>query len=139
MKTVPRRGRRPSCFALCAALTLAAGCAAPRPELGASWFACSRDAQCTFMQDPTDCARFPINKRYASSFALHLTIDGGAALPGVECQRQLSDAPVARSIVVGHLEYLAICEEARCSSELRRNRRGSVRAVEPDLPKVKEQ
>lgn len=88
------------------------------------------------MQDPTDCARFPINKRYASSFALHLAIDRGAALPSAECERKLSDAPIARSIVVGRLEYLAICEDARCSSEPRRDRRGSVRTVEPGLPKV---
>jgi hypothetical protein len=128
-------GGRLRWLAVCAALVsaLAAGCVGPRAELGASWFACNRDAQCTFMQDPTDCSRFPINKRYVTSFAQHLTIDGGAKLAGADCDRELFDTP-ARSVVVGRLEYLAICDETRCSSEPRRNRRGAVRVVDPGLP-----
>jgi hypothetical protein len=113
---------------------LFAGCAVPRAELDGSWFACSRDAQCAFMQDPADCSRVPINKRYAASFARHLRIDGGANQAGAECDRETSAARAARSIVVGRLEYLAICEDARCSSEPRRNRRGAARIVDPGLP-----
>jgi hypothetical protein len=103
-----------------------------------SWFACRRDAQCMFVQDPADCSRLPINKRYAASFAQHLTIDGGAKLVGAECDRELPGTRTARSVVVGRLEYLAICEDARCSSEPRRNRRGAALIVDPGLAESRE-
>jgi hypothetical protein len=133
MKATPHRtAARLRRLAVCAVLTHSAGCATPTAEPGAGWFACSRNAQCAFMQDPTDCTRFPINKRYAPSFARHLVIDRAAELGGTTCDANLSGGREARNIVVGHLEYAAICEEARCSSQPRRNRRGDLRRVDPD-------
>lgn len=99
-------------------VSLLAGCASPTlVALDETWFACTRSRQCEILEDST-CALTPINKRYAAPFAQHMRV----AHPG-----DVVTGPCAKPLV----RYRAVCDEGRCSSELRGlvRQRGERRAV----------
>jgi hypothetical protein len=94
-----------------AGTALLASCAAsPSEPFGEAWFACSRDAQCALVEDPADCARIPVNRRYAERFAQRLAL--AAAL---EPRR-----PVCGD---GRVRYSGTCASTQCSSEIHGVRR----------------
>jgi hypothetical protein len=94
-----------------AGTALLASCAAsPTAPFGEAWFACSREAQCALVEDPADCARIPVNRRYADRFEQRLAI---AAAFGP--QRPVCGA--------GRVRYSVTCAGTQCSSEIRGLRR----------------
>ena len=92
----------------CAAL-LAAGCG-PRIidlDIQAMWFGCERQRECTIVEDPR-CGLMPINRRYADSYVAWVRRHHAD---------EVKSAPCARNA----FRYDAICEDARCSSNLVRH------------------
>jgi hypothetical protein len=100
--------------------SLTAGCASPvLVALNESWFECSHARECEILEDPA-CRRIPINKHYAKPFAQHVRVDMPRRVATGPCP-----PPQAR--------YRAVCEDRRCTSELRGliRRRGSPAAEPP--------
>ena len=84
-----------------------------------SAFECSQARECEILEDPA-CRLIPINKHYAKPFAQHVRVD----LPGSVVE---GPCPLRQA------RYRAVCEDRRCTSELRGliRRRGAPAAVPP--------
>jgi hypothetical protein len=85
---------------------LFAGCATRDfGPLDETWFACTRNRQCTLVEDPT-CELVPINKEYAQPFVEYVRLSRPL---------EISRAPCAKQAV----RYRAVCQTNRCTSESR--------------------
>lgn len=90
---------------------LLASCAAtPNEPFGPEWFACMRNSQCELVEDPADCARIPVNRRYAERFEQRLSLEAVLAPQRIACDDN-------------NVKYSGVCISAQCSSSVRGLRR----------------